>query len=181
MPVCRVNDGTAWADDTSVRATTATIANATKRRIVWPPSNRIDMLLRTLPFTAGTTSYFATLLRDVVKERLHFIVFQPEIRHAGVVVLGEQRFGERIRLEHHRGIFHPAAEPTKVTKLRHADQIGARALALPDRMTPCTPATAPQRLATLGHRRVRLETARPRRSSRVLCRQRTSPQHQEAR
>lgn len=47
------------------------------------------MLLRTLPFTAGTTSYSATFLRDVVKERLHFIVLQPEIWHASVVVLGE--------------------------------------------------------------------------------------------
>src|SRR5882762_8051058 len=98
MPVCRTNDGTASAlCGTSVRAPTATMPNAiSERRIVG------------LRFSTRWTC-FGALLLNVLQDGLYFSVLEPEVGHLGVVVLGEERFGDRIGVQHQRRVRQPAA------------------------------------------------------------------------
>src|SRR6266699_242161 len=175
MPVCRTNDGTASAFRGASATTptpTATIPSApNKRRIVALPLSA-PWIAHSARTSLMRTRRFVALLLDVLQEGLDLVFLESEIGHFGVVVLREERFGGGIGVEHRRGIRHPAAQPVATAALRHARQVWARPLALPDRMTPDTAAALKQRLAALRRRGVD-------RRRRLLCRHRPHTHRKE--
>src|SRR5258706_8691843 len=89
------------------------------------------------------------LASDVVEQRLHFVVGEPHRGHGHVVVLYEQRLGERVGCEHRGRALDPAPQPVEIATLGHPHEVRAHALALANRAAPHAGATTEQRLAAL--------------------------------